>query len=500
MRSINNRTLRVGAVIKKELLQMNLVTEYLIIVDKEASEAFYHLCDNVDEFNKLLTSDSDISIKDNVIAYKSNLKANYHVKTNKVRGKPQRFFHVKIIYDGNEKDMDEYVKLLHSIRGIIHRSGGQPETLWDDVSLFYSQKSYLLIHKVENLMRKLITYFMLTNIGKEWVKQTSPGVVMDAIDKSKRKQYLDVLYQIDFIHLGDFLFKPYQIKDTKDLLLLISKAQSQDDLKLDELKAFEAKSNWEKYFSKIVDCTDEFLDKRWKELYELRCSVAHNALLNKVEYERVSRLVSEIESRLQKAIDNLDKVRVPQADKEQVAENVASSISTDLGEFIHAWKLFEKATHNAVIDLGMTTEKFRTIHQSIQVLREKEVIDDEFHRDILELIRFRNLVVHDSRIDFTEPEIRSNIAKLDELTKTLKRSWKDETYNAIVQLGGEANLADIYEYIESHSARKLPSTWQATVRYVLQVYCSDTETYKGGDDVFHHISRGRWGVKPKNTC
>jgi hypothetical protein len=66
--------------------------------------------------------------------------------------------------------------------------------------------------------------------------------------------------------LGDFLFKPYQVKDTKELLLYISKAQTQNDIKIDELKAFEAKSNWEKYFSKIVDCTDEYLDKRWKDL------------------------------------------------------------------------------------------------------------------------------------------------------------------------------------------------------------------------------------------
>ena len=71
---------------------MNLVTEYLIIVDKEASEAFYHLCDNVDGFNKLLASDPDISISGNVIVYKENLKAGYRVKTSKVGGKQQRFF------------------------------------------------------------------------------------------------------------------------------------------------------------------------------------------------------------------------------------------------------------------------------------------------------------------------------------------------------------------------------------------------------------------------
>ena len=478
---------------------MNLITEYLIIVDKEASEAFYHLCDSIDGFNKLLASDPDISIKGNQISYK-NTKAAYRVKTSKVSGKQQRFFHVKIVYDSNEKEMDEYVKLLRSIRGIIHRSGGQPETLWDDVSLYYSQKSYPLIHRVENLMRKLITYFMLTNIGKEWVTQTSPSEVMDAIDKSKRKQYLDVLHQIDFIHLGDFLFKPYQIKDTKDLYLMISNAQSLDDIKLDELKSFEAKSNWEKYFSKIVDCTDDYLDKRWKELYDLRCSVAHNALLNRDEHERVCRLVSEIELPLQKAIENLDKVHVPQADKEQVAENAASSISLVYGEFIQTWKLFEKALSNAQKDLGIASENFQSVYQMIQSLRANNVLDDEFYQASKELLNVRSQVVHNNRIDFTEQEIRNYLLQLNELIRILKRSWKDEIYDAIMQLGGEASLNEIYEYIEVHTTRNLPGTWQATVRYMLQLYCSETETYKGGDDVFRHIGRGKWGLKSRNTA
>ena len=477
---------------------MNLVTEYLVIIDKEESEALYHLCDSVDGFNKLLSSEPDIKIAGNEISYKAKFKADYRVKTSKVGDKQQRFFYVKVTCNGGENDIDEYGKLLRCMRSIVHRSGGQPETLWDDISLYYSQKSYPLIHKVENLMRKLITYFMLTNIGKEWVRQTSPDVVMDAIDKSKRKQYLDVLHQIDFIHLGDFLFKPYQLKDTKELILLISKAQNQDDLKLDELKTYVAKSNWEKYFSKIVDCTDEYLDKRWKALYELRCSVAHNALLNKETYEKIAVLVSEIALPLQKAVDNLDKIHVPQADKEQVAENVVSSVSTAYGEFIQAWKIFEKTLRNAQKDLGIEDGKFSNTLQTIQVLRENEVVDHEFVQDGIELIRFRNQVIHDSRIDFAESEIRNNLVKLDELIKTLKRSWKDEIYSAIIQLGGEATLTDIYEYIERDSTRKLPNTWQATVRYALQIHCSDTETYKGGDDVFRHISKGKWGIKPKN--
>src|SRR6185503_11261905 len=115
----------------------------------------------------------------------------YEVRTNKISDKEQRFFHIRVTFAGDETEIEEYTKLLKSIRGLVHRSGGQPETLWDDVSLYYASKAYPLIHDIENLMRKLIAFFMLTTIGKEWVIETSPGVVKEAIEKSKRKQYLD---------------------------------------------------------------------------------------------------------------------------------------------------------------------------------------------------------------------------------------------------------------------------------------------------------------------
>jgi uncharacterized protein YutE (UPF0331/DUF86 family) len=476
---------------------MKLVTEYLIIVDRTASEAFYHLCDKVGEFNKLLQTDSDIAVEKNTIKYKNSLKLGYEVKTNKVEGKEQRFFHVKVTFDGDDKDVEEYTKILRSVRGTVHRAGGQPETLWDDVSLYYSYKAYPLIHKIENLMRKLIAYFMLTTVGKEWVAEASPVIVREAIDKSKRKQYLDVLHQIDFIHLGDFLFKAYQTKDVPKLFDAIIKAKKLEDLNLDDLKGYIGKSNWERYFSKFVACSDEYLDKRWKQLYDLRCMVAHNVLIGKSDYDKIVQLVSEVEEYLQKAIDNIDKVHVPKEDREQVAENVASNISVSYGDFLQLYRGFEKAIVDVSAEwAGNNQPKFVTPVQTLRALRDKDIIDDEFLQEGLALIQFRNRLVHDANSTFTEQEIRNTISRLEEFISSLTRSWKDEIINALKALGGEANLAEIYDYIENNSHRNLPKTWQATIRYTLQLNSSDTVTFKkGGTDLFQHLSKGRWGLR-----
>lgn len=148
---------------------MKLTTEYLIIIEKTVSEAFYHLCDSVNDFNRLLEKDSNIVIEDSQhIKYKQNLTVAYEVKTGKVEGKEQRFFRVRLTFNGEESNLEEYTALLRSLRSTVHGAGGQPETLQDDVSFHFANKSYPLIHYIENLMRKLITYFMLTHVGKEW--------------------------------------------------------------------------------------------------------------------------------------------------------------------------------------------------------------------------------------------------------------------------------------------------------------------------------------------
>ena len=146
---------------------MELVTEYLVIVEKSASEAFYHLCDSINGFNKLLQTNPNIVIEPGRVKFKASLEFPYEVKIGNVEGKEQRFFQVKITFNGEENNIDEYSEMLKSLRGIVHKAGGQPETLKDDVSFYFANKSYPLIHKVESLMRKLITYFMLTNVGKE---------------------------------------------------------------------------------------------------------------------------------------------------------------------------------------------------------------------------------------------------------------------------------------------------------------------------------------------
>jgi len=476
---------------------MELRVEYLIIVEKKASVALFHLCDSIEGFNKLLRTDPDIMVEKGSIKYKQHLILGYVITTGIIQGKEQRFFHITLTFDKEEQQIEQYIDALKALRTIIYNTDSQPQTLWDDVSTYYSNKAYPLIHKIENLMRKLITYFMFTTIGKEWAIETLPGIVQEAIDRSKRKQYLDILYQVDFIHLGDFLFKAYETKSIIELYKKLNIAEKLEDLDLKELQSFIPKSNWERYFASIVECDDTYLDKQWKKLYELRCKVAHNALVIKKDYDEIVDIINKVEEKLQKAINNIDKIYVPQEDIEQVAENVASNISLLYGEFIQLWRVFETQLYE-ITELNPPVQ----IREILKAFREKELIDSESYTKAEMIIPFRNKLVHGTKT-FSEQEVQQYILFLKDVLQRLEQfsnkkvSWKDEIVTTLKELGGRATLTEIYDYIEKHTNKILSENWKAMIRYTLQLHSSDTQTFKRGkgEDLFCRLDKGYWGIK-----
>lgn len=484
---------------------MHLITEYLFIVDKSSSAALYRFCEDASDFERMLGDHEKITFAHGMLVFEEKSKFPYKIHTNKVVDKEQRCFYFSLTYDGEEAALDKYEGALRAIRTTAHEHGSIPETIWDDVSLHYSELGYPLIHKAESLMRKLITYFMLTTVGKEWVAETSPTAFKEALEKSKRKQQSDVLHQADFIQLGEFLFKAYPNRDPQHLLAIIAKTRATTDLRLEELQLFVPKSNWERYFAEVVECEDEYLNKRWKELYDLRCKIAHNALVGRGDFGRIQTLLQEVEPFLQSAIKNLGKVEVPPEEKDQVAENAAATLSAAYGDFLLKWKEFEVTLGHLVEPLE--PDESRVPRFATTILKDlfaENMIDEEFYKSALLLTQFRNRVVHSTETPPTEQALLSNATLLAELTAQVERqlregpSWSSELSRVLEALGGEASLAEIYEYIEAHTSRELTDNWRAITRYNLQKNTPGTKTHsRGGSDLFRRVGKGRYALKPR---
>ncbi len=378
------------------------VVEYLLIVQRVDS-----FCDSVDAFNRLLRVDSSITFNGGKIRHNNNFECDYAITSGKIEGKDQRFFHLKFSHDRTDQNsLDHFTDLLRVVRSIMARMGDQTETLWDDISFHYSRQGYELIHRIENLMRKLIVNFMLVTIGKEWVTETSPNEIKDALSKSKRKDYLNVLHTIDFIHLADFLLKPYSRRPPAEILAELKKATTPEQF--EAVKALVPESNWTRYFSKLVDCEDEYLKKRWEELYELRCSVAHNAIIKKADLERIATLVSELQVKLEDAINKLPQVKVPVDEVQQVAENAASTVSALMGEFVAVWRDLEAALLVAATRFGWTSRR-PMARDAMNHLRNCGVLGPRQLHRILSIRQIRNHVVHPTDVTVSEAEMRTAI-------------------------------------------------------------------------------------------
>lgn len=403
-----------------------LKTEYLVVVSTKDS-----FCNDNDSFKNLLKSNSDIEIDGNKIIFNS-LEINYKLQSDDMNEKDKKYYHIKLICKDINK-INEFEKLLRNIRVILGKvSTKQIETLWDDVSFYYATKSYPIIHEIENLMRKLITKFMLANVGVGWTKVHVPDDVKENI-KNKGKVTSDYLYQTDFIKLSNFLFDEYQTQNIDKLYLLLDKLENKEDLDIENLKSFIPKSNWERYFSEIVDCENTFLEKRWEQLYDLRCNVAHNNKVSKDDYERLNELSKEVKDILKSAINNLDKIKISNEEKENIAENVVMKRNELYGEFINNYKKL----------LELINEKYDNKdlkHINNYKIFKKLYYDKNINRDIYSQIKFinnfRNKIVHENNINVDDEKIYLTLNLLKKYIYLLKNDMDlNEAYEICEDCG-----------------------------------------------------------------
>lgn len=466
---------------------MELINEYLVIIDKKTSSALYKVCTSVDNFNKLLSNNSLI-IRKNEISNKK-IKCKYNIKLGQVKDKEQYFFYFSICFTYDEKLLDDFDNLISYIKYVLSDDGLNVETLRDDLSFYYSQLAYSKIHKIENFMRKFITYFMIKNLGKNWLDESSPKQIKEALDKSKRKDYMDSLQKLDFIHLGDLLFKSFQEQDISNLSKLINryKNKKQNSIKLENLLEFLPKSNWDKFFKDIVECDDKFLEERWKELYDLRNKIAHTSSFSKEDFLRIETLSQEIEEKLNKAFENIDNIEINDEDKEKLSESITASLNEDIGKFLKEWNQYEKTIKDIYHINDEQKNKLITTFNNVL----KNELDTKTFEEISLLRQYRNNLVHNTE-DINQENILKNIEKV---RKVLYSTWKIQVLKAFHELGGEAKLKDIYEHIRNNLSKDLTLSDESAIRKSIYFHSSDVELFQGKEDLFQKCGNGKWKLR-----
>ncbi|MGE5922973.1 hypothetical protein ACQJ1L_11030 [Klebsiella quasipneumoniae subsp. similipneumoniae] len=299
--------------------------------------------------------------------------------------------------DVSEDNLITFSRLTRLFKKISSESNlGSTQIIWDDISKYYSIQAYPLIHEIENLMRKLITKFMIHNVGLSWTKDSVPKEFSEALKKSeKNTEYNEhnLMYQVDFIELSDFIFKSYREIEITDLIRKLTPLDFKDinaDI-FSELKKIVPRTNWEKFFESNIEANADTIIKNWSILYRLRCKVAHNRDFTKQDLDEVIRLTNTLSPILKKAIEKTETLTIDPKEKEELTSQFEN-------EFSNNTKSDEELFKDRVLELYLqirhlyqlthsNSENINSYYKVIQTTFQNILHDEKFNaEDVMNLI------------------------------------------------------------------------------------------------------------------
>lgn len=456
-----------------------LNTEYLIILDKRNDKALYDMIDSNERFLEFLSKSfsCDIDNISNIIYYLEE-QFFFNIKNGAVKGVEQRFFFISVSSDWNDiGDFIKYRKLLKCVRGACRENGFIVEVVKDDLSYYYSCKAYSEIHKVENLMRRFISYFMITNVGKGWEQKNSPKDVAKRFKEERDnngKEFASQLHKLDFGHLGSILFDSYQFSDNANLFKEIIDNKDSEKVEIAKLLKYMPISNWEKFFKEEAGCDASFLKTRWDKLEKLRNRVAHSADISEDEYNQIHESVNEVIPVISKAFDNLDSVELDNESKINFQNKIAVTLSEKLSEvFDEINEITSDISFKYDGDINSFPVELQDRLDKVEKLKNKLALEVYPSDKNMEKIR----------------------GEMDELKNGINNTWNIDVFRVMEKSNSPLSLNDIYEKFKASTDRDLPPSWKSSVRKAIYHNSSDVDLFNGKFDFYKRLNKGEWVVR-----
>ncbi|MGL5479979.1 MAG: hypothetical protein ACRDCB_13115 [Clostridium sp.] len=399
-----------------------LVMEFLIRI--KGSEG---LCNNVDSFENLLRINEKIKINNNSIEFE-DLEIEFNNKKYISEDNIRVFDLVFIVSNIDRNKVKKFEMFLRNIREILYKISDDIDVLQDDLSMYYSTKIYPKFNEIENLMRKLLTKFMVLKVGENWDSENIPKKVKESIESAKKKDSYGFLYKSDFIDLSNFLFNKYSNKPVEELIKNIS------DKKEINTEDYIKKSNWERYFKEIVKCEDNYLNKQWNSMYELRCKVAHNNKFSREDYDKALKIYNDIKPIINEAINKIDIIVISVEERKIFTENIINNSDEMLGRFISKFNQLEMK-----INIYLRIKNKDKEHQYYTLSR---ILNDnyfrnnidlkefvQYRRELKRIVNLRNMIIH-RQLELKEIDIKNALEEIElfiEKTDSILNRIDDET-------------------------------------------------------------------------
>lgn len=342
-----------------------------------------NFCTDENQFICLLETNQCYKIKkeQSIIEYKGK-EIKYNIKKYETKGKQEIMYIIKFSLE-DESQIEEFEKFDKSFLDFISKFDDLSiNVLWDDISRKYADIMYPKIAYIENLLRKIIYYFMGKNVGKNWTKKCFPKDVENSIKSVKDKNQIEtdenILYYADFIQLNFLLFVKYS-NEVISQNELVEKLKCENCDKKELISKYEYKSNWDRYFEPVVN--KESLEENFGKVYGYRNLVAHNRKIRKKDKDKADILIKNIENVLKNCLSKIDKISVPEEEKDNLenmsyqmlnpTENVLEKYP-GIASFMNSFKIdfgirpaIESTINSLKVDLG-TSSAVKSVIESLK--------------------------------------------------------------------------------------------------------------------------------------
>ncbi|WP_287602240.1 hypothetical protein [Thiothrix sp.] len=350
-------------------MSVNLIkNEYLIIVSHKIDHSIYSLCKEKKDILNIIDGSNLLAVMDGFIVYEND---KYLVDFKIVDNKDikERLFFVDILCDYqqdanwinsttcenfpevNEEKLKRFSELADIIEDLFNtknQSGKQAkakiETLWNGLSYHLSIRAYELIHTVENMMRKFITYYMYTKVGDNWIEELPND--NDIKNIKKDSSITNKLYEFYLLDLGKFLYSKYGHRDSIDNLVKF--LHGKEDIKAEQVFHYIPKSNLEKFFPTFGGNIS--FEVVWKRINDTRNIVAHNKVVTYAEYKDLCKNVKIIIDYICKSYSEMESISLDLEQQSEITDSLIKGSDPEMSNIEKEIQILKEISFDVEID------------------------------------------------------------------------------------------------------------------------------------------------------
>lgn len=194
----------------------------------------------------------------------------------------------------------------------------------DEISDEISVVAYPMVRNLENGLRDYLLRFFTKKFGSKWW-ETSKTPQLETKIKERERTFsgmLDMqLYSIDFIDLTELIdgkakLDPHKLLEAIDILAGFTENEEKFKKKHQSIRN-DLLGNWKKFFEQHITVSN--FVAIWKDLYQIRCEVAHNTFMNLKSFVKLVDYHIIISKQLSELIEEL---RIVKSEEYRVLEEI----------------------------------------------------------------------------------------------------------------------------------------------------------------------------------